>query len=69
MSWSPPKGTQYGTRHVLKNVLDGSEKVFELNRGSKGDGWFSPGTGFGTAVKGMGALGWRYERREDSDNG
>lgn len=69
MSINPPKGTKYGTKHVLRNVLDSSEKVWEWNRGRKGDGWFSPGTGFGTTTNGMRLAGWQYARAEDSDNG
>lgn len=69
MSIKPPKGTAYGTRCVLRNVLDSCEKVFVWNRGSKGDGWFSPENSYGTTTNGMRLAGWQYARIEDSDNG
>lgn len=70
MNINPPKGTKYGTRHILRNVLDNSEKEWEWTKGRKFDAWFSIGTGYGSRPASMFTVGWRYARPvEDSDNG
>lgn len=70
MSTKPPKGTKHETRNVLKNVIGGTETAFEWNMGRKREGWFTPGTVWGTSPEGMASAGWRYARvAEDSDNG
>lgn len=48
--------------HFLRNVIGGSETVFEWNMGRKREAWFTPGTGWGTSPEGMASAGWRYAR-------
>jgi hypothetical protein len=61
---NPPPGTKYGTLCVLQDGTVFREFVWTSG------GWSTPGTGWATRASLMFALGWRFLRvSEDQDGG